>query len=1107
MSTYKPTVIIAGRENQLDDPDGLDVAHLANVDYIDFDLTYMDGSEEGRLQWNNTDGTLEVGMPGGNVTLQIGQEHLVRCRNETGNTINNGSVLYISGQSGNKPLVALSQADDKSTAIVFGMATEDILHNSDGYATVVGQVRSINTNGLVEGSYVFLSANTAGGMEIFPATAPNLKARVGYCLRTHNSEGVILVDASTVPPLVSLSDCYGTVTADGDHLTWVTANSRFEVTASKSAFFNGTFRESFDFLLSSNGTAITGSLEQSGGGDLTMQFSDGETTLNCTPAQTLNITPGTDSNPIGYMVYVPQDTKTLTIATEWPESTQHIKVAYILVPSATYVLTHFGGYVNQNWNDHLSSGGAAANDQGHLAHACARIRQKGADWYSGVSPDGASDSYFTINTGNVYWQSTEGVVHQFHSHIFTAKDTASVELANVVNDPDSTYTHIQNLYTGITKDSTGNAISNNRYFNLVFWGVANKTGDGDWLMINLPSGVYTIEANAINDDSNYDDHNFPREFDIESGTAFLICRATFKMGTNGWTWVQTEDLRGLSPNKAAGGVGTNDHGSLGGLADDDHTQYALVDGTRDFTGNVTVQGVVNAHAYDTSNYRIDETNTRLQFINELNTGDTNFDFLPDKTGGDGEDDNFVNIWATGGVASEYLKVGYESDLSPQRYVFETNATGGGVHHPIYFVHSGSDVLTITSSGLTLLDDHSITLNSGNVTSDSGNITLNSGTITINDALVTTLLDSSKVIYLRTAGNDSNGGYSSDDAFLTPARAITEMHRWKLGGYAVSVNVGEGTFNFSSTSIDPAHPEGAKITWTGAASEYTSRTINNIDGSATALAAGLEYIDFDVSLPSGADAAVGQYILVKTTSGGTNPNLVKGCHKIVTWNGTTNVATVRCVRTDGVTTLPSGTITANTLTLVKSIFSFASSHGIFSDRSLHCGHWNQLVFEGGLAYTGIWILRQSVITLGVNFGTSNWSTNLNCQHNSSISADGSTHSYSHSYLVSVDGNGFMSLNAAILNGALAVAVRSFGGGVLRFQGGGLYCGSHPFNIQAFRGGYVDATNVNIEGCVTSGSIAFYVSSGGGIDSSDATDDAATPRGQEGAPGGNGSYHVY
>lgn len=37
---------------------------------------------------------------------------------------------------------------------------------------------------------------------------------------------------------------------------------------------------------------------------------------------------------------------------------------------------------------------------------------------------------------------------------------------------------------------------------------------------------------------------------------------------------------------------TSDHGVLSGLLDDDHTQYSLVDGTRDFTGSIKVSGTI-----------------------------------------------------------------------------------------------------------------------------------------------------------------------------------------------------------------------------------------------------------------------------------------------------------------------------------------------------------------------------------------------------------------------------------------------------------------------------------------------------------------------------------
>ena len=684
---------------------------------------------------------------------------------------------------------------------------------------------------------------------------------------------------------------------------------------------------------------------------------------------------------------------------------------------------------------------------------------------------------------------------------------------------------------------------------------------------------------------------------------------------------------------------------------------------------------MNAQAYDTGNYRIDETSSRLQLMNQLDSGDSHFDFMPDKNGGDGEDDTFLYIWATGGVSTEYLKLGYESDLSPQRYVFETFAISGGAHHPIYFGHSDSAVMTLNSNGLNILNGSEITFNPGGIATtvkdiaaqqwnstqsgtmkirmgwtatnvlghtvirgfnytgsypgvwelhfggydvvsgptwfaqgctvlgnppfqsvrcgfesnypvlllgldgqaagetvtvwnypwaeiesvtapdnfggtdipetgpswtfdisndeatdwpsitgkvdcpmhiapgmeivDNGdgsvNWELSGNSLVINGANVAKILNEDKTIYLRTTGDDSNGGYSSGDAFLTPERAITELHRWIAEDYVLTVNVGEGTF--SCTSFDPAYAYGASTAWTGDVSEYTSRTINNIDGSATALITGLEYIDFDINLPAASGAAVGQFILVKTTSGGTNPNLVKGCHEIVTWNGTTNIATVRCVRAAGVTTLPSGTITADTLTLVKTVFYFSATNGLVSTGGRHCGNWDSMVFEGSTSRTGIWVLNGAAITLGANFGTSKWSINLNCQNGSNVQADDSIHSYSNTYLASGSSGGFMSLRFSILSGCRIAALRVFEATSVNFQDGEVYCGGASLNVQALRGGYITAIDSVVQGCTPSVSVAFYVTSGGGIDSSGASDDAATSRDQEAAPGGNGSYHVY
>ena len=47
-------------------------------------IYFSQSGPAGRLVWNDTDGTLDLGLKGNNVTLQIGQEEVVRVVNKTG---------------------------------------------------------------------------------------------------------------------------------------------------------------------------------------------------------------------------------------------------------------------------------------------------------------------------------------------------------------------------------------------------------------------------------------------------------------------------------------------------------------------------------------------------------------------------------------------------------------------------------------------------------------------------------------------------------------------------------------------------------------------------------------------------------------------------------------------------------------------------------------------------------------------------------------------------------------------------------------------------------------------------------------------------------------
>ena len=64
-------------------------------------------------------------------------------------------------------------------------------------------------------------------------------------------------------------------------------------------------------------------------------------------------------------------------------------------------------------------------------------------------------------------------------------------------------------------------------------------------------------------------------------------------------------------------VGVTDHGGLTGLADDDHTQYALVDGTRDFSGRVTIDSNIATGLHVTSSV---SGNPEIQIDDSIGTG-------------------------------------------------------------------------------------------------------------------------------------------------------------------------------------------------------------------------------------------------------------------------------------------------------------------------------------------------------------------------------------------------------------------------------------------------------------------------------------------------------
>ena len=118
----------------------------------------------------------------------------VLVRNQSGSTIPAGAIVYISGATGNKPLITLAQANnDANSAQTMGFVKTAIADNGTGYVIVRGEVENLDTSALTEGVQLYLSPTTPGAWTTTKPSAPQHMVYVGIVIRSHPTQGIILV--------------------------------------------------------------------------------------------------------------------------------------------------------------------------------------------------------------------------------------------------------------------------------------------------------------------------------------------------------------------------------------------------------------------------------------------------------------------------------------------------------------------------------------------------------------------------------------------------------------------------------------------------------------------------------------------------------------------------------------------------------------------------------------------------------------------------------------------------------------------------------------------------------------------------------------------------
>lgn len=210
------------------------------TDYIDLPEDGPHVTQARRVQWNQDDGTLDVGLYGGSV-LQVGQELMYYAKNTSGGPIANGTPVMFTGTVGASGKLTFGPAVADGSVLadyMMGVATQDIADNAFGYVTSFGLVRGFNTTGApygevwTDGDLLYFDPATPGTWTNVAPQAPNIDVPVAVVVNAGGGgSGSIFVRMTVAESLARLQDVYinGTGTPnDFDVLLYDATQSRWE---------------------------------------------------------------------------------------------------------------------------------------------------------------------------------------------------------------------------------------------------------------------------------------------------------------------------------------------------------------------------------------------------------------------------------------------------------------------------------------------------------------------------------------------------------------------------------------------------------------------------------------------------------------------------------------------------------------------------------------------------------------------------------------------------------------------------------------------------------------------------------------------------------------
>lgn len=236
-------------------------------DYLQLDTTATNTNAVGKVVWNDTLGTGEIGLKGGNINAKLAQDLYARVVNKTTQNLLKANYQAVKVQSaqGQRLAVNFAQANnDNNSADTIGIVAENINNNQEGFVITVGLIQNINTTGNLQGEtwsdgdVIYLSPTTAGSLtNVKPNGSTGHIVVVGYIEYAHQNNGKIYVKIMNGWELDELHNVYinqGTL-ANNDALIYESSTQLWK-NKTLASVLGGTARIGINKVV--NSSAVTG---------------------------------------------------------------------------------------------------------------------------------------------------------------------------------------------------------------------------------------------------------------------------------------------------------------------------------------------------------------------------------------------------------------------------------------------------------------------------------------------------------------------------------------------------------------------------------------------------------------------------------------------------------------------------------------------------------------------------------------------------------------------------------------------------------------------------------------------------------------------------------